>query len=405
VLDTRAVKKLIKRLKYDSAERAQRARPDGDLTAWASRRDLDFRGQSAQAGYYSVTCPWSVDVVWNVVRGPLPGGSYGVVCHDVRLYEGLSAGEGSTLQHFKVPYTNAGVRVPHLGSLAGLHVARRSEHYTESSNVWSKRSLDDLDLRGWVATTRKHTDPEVVEQFITGPVRDILRGQQGLGFELRVEYGQAIAARQDFLTRDEDLDSLAATACVLAAAVRDICAPTTPSPSLGTVLAPPVWVDDVHAKPNDTFTAWPIGARLERVVQIGDERGLPIEDPRTFHQTFPGLNMPGEAFGVLRGTLPGTNVDARLIASAERPMWIDDEIRRMLTDPGGPVGCDVAAVAVPEDTPATPPEGVVEEGMRVAIADGVMTTWRSRLSWQVTGETLDQLGRDTAAAMARRGLA
>ena len=86
-------------------------------------------------------------------------------------------------------------------------------------------------------------------------------------------------------------------------------------------------------------------------------------------------------------------------------MWIDDEIRRMLTDPGGPVGCDVAVVAVPEDTPATPPEGVVEEGMRVAIADGVMTTWRSRLSWQATGETLDQLGKDTAAAMARRGLA
>jgi hypothetical protein len=185
VPDTRAVKKLIKGLKDGAAGRAQRARPDGDLTAWATRRGLDFRGQNAQAGYCSVTCPWSVDVVWNVVRGSLPGGCYGVVCHDVRLHEGLSAGEGSTLQYFKVSYTNAGVRVPHLGALTGLHVARRSEHYTESSIVWSKRSLDDIDLRGWVATTRKHTDREVVEQLITGPVRDILREQQGLGFELR----------------------------------------------------------------------------------------------------------------------------------------------------------------------------------------------------------------------------
>jgi hypothetical protein len=399
------VKKLIKRLKEESAERAHRGRPDGDLTAWASSRGLDFRGQTAQAGYYSVTCPWSVDTVWNVVRGPLPGGSYGVVCHDVRFYEGLAAGEGSTLQYFKVPYTDAGVRVAHLGPLTGLHVARRAEHYTESSQVWSKRALDDLGLRGWVATTRKHSDPGVVDRVIAGPVRDILSAQPGIGFELRVEYGQAIAAREGFLMQDEDLDSLAETACVLADAVRDICAPATELPSLDTVLDPPVWVDDVHAKPDDTFTFWPIGALLERVVQIADERGLAMEDPRMFHQRFPGLNMPGEAFGVLRGTLPGTTVDGRLIASAERPMWIDDEVNRMLTDPGGPVGCDVAVVAVHVETPATPPEGVVEEDMRVAITDGVMTTWRPRSSWQATGETLDQLGQDTAAALGRRGLA
>jgi len=73
---------------------------------------------------------------------------------------------------------------------------------------------------------------------------------------------------------------------------------------------------------------------------------MAVEDPRTFHAALPELNIPGEAFGVLHGRLPGTELTGRLLCCAERPMSLPDEVRELVHDRGGPVGCDVAVVAV-----------------------------------------------------------
>jgi hypothetical protein len=43
--------------------------------------------------------------------------------------------------------------------------------------------------------------------------------------------------------------------------------------------------------------------------------------------------------------------------------------------------------------------------IRVAVADGVLTAWRTRKSWQADGEALDRLAVDVAAIVSRRGLA
>src|SRR5262249_44877136 len=122
---------------------ADRGRPDADLTGWAQRRGLDFRGDKPQSGYLSVTCPWSKDLLFNVVRGNWPGGPYGVLCHEARLYRVDEVGNfhgikvtsansgaladvleeltavplffGGQVEYFKVPYTSAGARVPHVG--------------------------------------------------------------------------------------------------------------------------------------------------------------------------------------------------------------------------------------------------------------------------------------------------
>lgn len=55
-------------------------------------------------------------------------------------------------------------------------------------------------------------------------------------------------------------------------------------------------------------------------------------------------------------------------------------------------------------TPATVPQGDNENDMRIAISDGVLTAWRPRTSWRADGQSLDQLAKDTAAAMASRGI-
>ena len=177
-----------------------------------------------QSGHLSITCPWSKDVLFNVVRGHWPGGTYGVLCHETRMLTGYSPGifhsgaiseagvdwkgllnplevfvpliGGDGEHYFKTPYTTAGSRVPHLATITGLHVARRAERHEGDNAVWTTRPLDDLGLDGhWVAAIRRNSDQATAERLLAGPVRELLREQQGLGFELRIEYGQAIVAR------------------------------------------------------------------------------------------------------------------------------------------------------------------------------------------------------------------
>ena len=423
---------------------AVRGRPDTDLAGWADRRRLHFRGTVALAGLLSVTCPWSEDLLFNVVRGRWPGGTDGVVCHEARIYgagaEGffhprewnggerngsrivgaidviadlsghplpLMSGGGGEL-YFKAPYTSAGARVPHLATVTGLHVARRAERFTPTDELfgtWEARPLDDLGVRDhWIAAVRKRSDPATVERLLRGPIKALLSVQQGLGFEIRIEYGQVIVSRQDFVRRDEDLDALVADAEALARAVRDICVPPTRARALETPLPPPEWLAPVRRRPRKKHTLWPSGALLERVVQVAGERDMDVEDPRAFHAAFPDLNVPGEAFGVLRGRLPGTALSGRLLCCAERPMVLPDDYRAFLTDPGGPAGSDVAVLSVPVDAPATAPEGEVVGDLRVAVADGVLTAWRLRPTWQANGPALDRLAADVAAFVRARGL-
>jgi len=413
---------------------ARRGRPDVDLTGWANRRGLSFRGCAPQGGHLSITCPWSEDVLFNVVRGRWPGGTYGVLCHEVRLFDIDSAGffhggevigpresvagflleamvplpVGGGRSFFKVPYTCAGARVPHLATLTGLHVARVAERRIGADPLlgyWKERPLEDLGREGqWVARIRKHSDELTVDALLDGPIRDLLSSQQGLGLEIRIEYGQVVVSRQDFLKHDEDLDELVATAEALAGAVREICVPVAGSRPLGTRIQPPEWLDSVRSRPRKKHTLWPPGARLDRVVEIADERGMAVEDPRSFHVAFPELNIPGEAFGVLHGRLPGTELTGRLLCCAERPMVIPEDLRKLLADPGGSVGCDVAVVPVDTGAVPTPPEGESDGALRVAVADGVLTAWRARRSWQADGDALDRLAANVAAVVGRRGL-
>ena len=255
-----------------------------------------------------------------------------------------------------------------------------------------------------MARIRKHSDELTVEALLDGPIRELLSIQQGLGFEIRIEYGQVIVSRQDFLKRDEDLDELVATAEALAGAVREICVPYAGSRPLAARIQPPEWLASVRRHPRKKHTLWPPGARVEKVVEIADERGMAVEDPRSFHVAFPELNIPGEAFGVLNGRLRGTELSGRLLCCAERPMAFPDDFRKLLTDPGGAVGCDVAVVAVDAGAVPTPPEGETDGDLRVAVADGVLTAWRARRSWQADGDALDRLAADTAAVVRRRGL-
>jgi hypothetical protein len=369
-----------------------RARPAGGLDCWAVRRGLTPCGHRPQPGYLSVTCPWSEDVLYSVARGPFPAGTEGVICHEVRF-----TGPSST------PFTSAGLRVPHLGTLTGLHVARRSERPTGPDGAWREHPLE-LSSCDWVAAVRRHSDPRVVDALLRGPIAELLDGQRAPGFDLRVEYGQVIVSRQTFLATDADLDALVDVAERLADAVRRLCTSARTLAAFGGPLAPPRWLPSVRRHPGDAHLVLPTGARVDRVVAVADERGLAVEDPRAFHTAFGAINVPGEAFAVLRGRLPGTELTGRLLCCAERPLHLPAELAPLLSHPGGIAGCDVAALEVATATPATVPEGEIEGDLRVAIAGGVLTAWRPRRSWQADGPALDRLAADVATIVRRRGL-
>ena len=167
-------------LTYSRPTRAAGA-PTSTSPAWAHRRGLSFRGGTPRAAV-SVTCRSSEDVLFNVVRGRWPGGTDGVLCHEVRLFDVDTAGlfhggkvigtreslagflldaalplplGGGGRSFFKVPYTCAGARVPHLATITGLHVARVAERRIGADpplGSWQERVIDDLGRQGhWVA--------------------------------------------------------------------------------------------------------------------------------------------------------------------------------------------------------------------------------------------------------------
>jgi hypothetical protein len=98
---------------------------------------------------------------------------------------------------------------------------------------------------------------------------------------------------------------------------------------------------------------------------------------------------------------------ARACASSGRRTDDDPSVLRQLKTGQSPyarVGCDVVVVGVDPTVPATPPEGESDQDLRVAVAEGMLTAWRTRQSWQADGPSLDQLASDVEAMISRRGI-
>ena len=64
----------------DSAD-AKRGHPEGDLRGYAAQRGLEFLDHATPGGYRAAV-PCEEELQFNVLRGALPGGEYGVVAHE-----------------------------------------------------------------------------------------------------------------------------------------------------------------------------------------------------------------------------------------------------------------------------------------------------------------------------------
>jgi hypothetical protein len=433
-----------------------RGRPDVDLAPYATARGLEHHGSDTQVDYIPAL-PLTSELQFNVMRGPLPGGERGVLYHEVDLLDeetaagtfygkkvslsqarpqdliALTGVTAEPVRYFKVPQTTVGIRIPTAqGPLVGFDVGRSGErviHAAPEGEAFKSgftldlsflrrkkkkkseepllqgpqpfigRDLADVGLPAWRIAYRGRAQVDAIEDLIAGPIKEVLESDPPLGYRITFAYGVLIVTQQHFLERDEELDTFAEGASRLAARIREICAANASPRPFETELPPPSWAPKIAAAPDETWQGMH-GQDLAGFDTIARERGLACEDPFEFHRAFCDLPIPGEAYGVMRGTLPGTSLFGRVVVGVERtirspPAYWDRVLEEL---PHGPYGSDAVLVAVRPDAPdAHPDTGMPWGDGGFAVRRGVLVAWRPRSATaQADGPQLDELVRAVA---------
>lgn len=368
---------------------AHRRHPAVDLSEYAASRGLTPMGSVHIAAVRSVQPAWP-DYVFNVVRGVLPGGFFGVIEHDLYeivthpstgiRYAGGFYGAKYTAKGPKgfwnkilpfelsvdervgpfaasaawVPSTSANVRVPEAALCPRLVVRR-----TDRMNGIGNTNLEDIGLPGFRLAGRVVPD-DLCASIFGGPVGEVIRSMPWPFIEVIFSYGTLGVRCNGYLASPDALDSLAGAASSIAAGLSDVCAPYRKPRPIDAVLAPAL------GEPPDWAPWFPQPSPLwaNTFKAAAEKHDLALEEPTDFHSAFPHFPMPGVVQGILRGVLPGTEVDGRMVFNAQGGS----------TEGSMRVGVVIAA---PEGARPTPVGGVHVDGTRlyVELTDDYVACW------------------------------
>jgi len=435
-----------------------RGAPDVDLKDYAAARGLDHRGNTTQLGVMAAM-PMSEELQFNVLRGTLAGGEEGILFHEAKMYEEGTPGtfygqrvggkikwgdmvpkpkdllymlpgagllSGGKVHYFKCPTTTVAIRLPEAqGPLVGLQVGRKNERVIQGGGAkalieisfrddeprdtgpghWGGNELDELGMPGWRAAVRMRGRREVQQAVLAGPVKELLSAEQPLGFQVTFWFGTLIVLQQHFLKEPPQLDALSEKCSWLAKEVRRICVAMGEPLPFETALPEPGWYEHWKTVPQDKFYGGN-GENLGSAAQVAAERGMAVEDQWAFQRGFCDLGVPGEPFGVLRGVLPGTNLEGRVVGTLGRVAGMPMDLDKALEKPiGGPFGHDVVLLPVRPDTPDGSYRGEQfgEKG-RWTVRRGVLVTWRPRPGSFMTTHEVDAAVAETVALANEKGL-
>src|SRR3954470_11704345 len=252
-------------------EDSKRGLPALELREYAAARGLEFLDHATAAGF-RVALPCEEDRQFNVMRGVLPGGAYGVLAHEALEigYSGDSLDWGGTFHSVRVmarggmtgmqfalstlpvigwftsggnptarvrpPCSVAGIRVPEVAA-AGVGRVRLDRRRSAPPHTSANRvKLEG----GWSL----FSDPAVDPALVAGPLAEALREHADDGlFQVVVESGTLLVRRNGYLDAN-GLDALAATAGAIAAHLRAFgAAAAQPQPFATQLPAPPVAAD------------------------------------------------------------------------------------------------------------------------------------------------------------------
>jgi hypothetical protein len=289
------------------------------------------------------------------------------------------------------------------GLLVGLNAARGPERGALTYGQWKRVHGGPSSFQ---VGAREQGDDHVVAEVNRGPLKELLDQPQPPATEVWFRFGCLWMSQMGWAKTPEELDELCEKVSWLAKQVRAICERHAQPLEFGVELQVPHWEEAVRG--DRTGNARGADAQnLTGVVRVADELGMTLEDPFHFMRGFPYVPYPGEVFGVLRGTLPGSDVRGRIAVAIERPAWDEEPLQNVLTHrKGGPFGCDTVMVAVPPGTPETPGtdgEQWIDRG-RVAIKRDVLAAWRQREANPPQRHEVEALVADALDVVQQRGL-
>lgn len=251
-----------------------------------------------------------------------------------------------------LPSTAVGVRIPEATTL-GPATIRTADRFPFIGNP----KLDDAGLPGFrIAGDERPEDLRLALGAAARPLASV-----GAPYvAMRFDRGLLGVRRNGFVADPGQLDLLVAVALQIAAALVALATPT---------LAPQPFVAPL---PPPAPATWPFGIpvpqphELDALRRVAGELGMVPEDPIAFHRAHPACPVPGRAFGVVHGTLPGSSAVGRL--------GVFDQGRHT----GGTYR---SAVMVPARAgAATPLGGTLHQpsDLYVEVADGVAYAWPRR---------------------------
>lgn len=219
--------------------------------------------------------------------------------------------------------------------------------------------LDDVGLPGFRLAGRIVPD-DLLTSIFGGPVGEVIRSLPWPFIEVIFSYGTLGVHCNGYLASPDALDGLAGAASSIAAGLTDVCAPYRKPRPIETVLAPAL------GKPPD-WAPWfpqpsPPWAKTFKVA--AEKYDLTLEEPTDFHSAFPHFPIPGVVQGILRGVLPGAEVDGRMVFNAQGSA----------TEGSMRAGVVIAA---PLGARPTPIGGIHVDGTRlyVELVDDIAACW------------------------------
>ena len=171
---------------------------------------------------------------------------------------------------------------------------------------------------GWDVSVRDQADPAAVAEIVQGPLLEVLGAPQPTSFTVSLRWGTLFVSQAHFAEEADHLDSLCELTSRLAQGIRAVCERHLRPLGPDVELPEPHWLADVRAVPAGDTSLGLDAQNLGSVVKLADETGMALEDAYAFMRGFSYLPFPGEAYGVLRGTLPGSDVRGRVVVALER---------------------------------------------------------------------------------------
>ncbi|MGI9019150.1 MAG: hypothetical protein ACR2G3_00370 [Solirubrobacterales bacterium] len=366
------------------------------LTEWADGHGLEYLDRELAPGFSVVAD--EDDNRFNICHGILPGGALGALAHvKERIDRQTSIGHvgplsiGTHREAFTQPYTLVGVSAPAAGAALYRFIFDRHTPDNEYASL-AEADLSAAQLPGWRLWHAPQAEQQVLVRLAQGSLAEWLRVAPAEATAM-LRYGVLVFAHPGYLEGAE-LDPLCEQACAITKELDEASA---------ALFAPQRFSEPVPAwsgPPIEPVSAGIAGAAMpgfQKWMQLPNELAerfgnLENEDTLSFIRAYPWFGVPGLPMTVMRGTLPETQIQGRIVI-------LND------VDPTfGSRGYDCVAFEAP-GAAACEFEYDLTHDVRYTIREGVLAAYRKRDLNAKLSDLLVVLSRDAQGLAQKLGVA